>query len=188
MGSNPIALSPPKGYKLALYRKHRRIMDPAPAEPEVGATANLLLVEDEPDDQALFSFAVQRSRVKLRIHRVANGQQALDYLEGVPPFNDRQRYPFPDLVVLDLAMPLMNGFELLSRLKAAPHLQHLPVIVLTGTCIPAWKDKALALGAAKVFEKCARIDDGAALVREMAGWLPPSPSQTPTGPSLRLPT
>lgn len=67
--------------------------------------------------------------VDLRV--VASGTEAMDYLLGAGRFADRSAAPAPDLVLLDLNMPLMDGREVLRRIRSHPDLQHLVVVVLT---------------------------------------------------------
>ena len=95
--------------------------------------ANILLVEDDPNDVVLVRKAVQKTLLGIPLAVVSNGQEAVHYLKGDGPYANRDMYPFPDILLLDLKMPLMNGFELLRWIRRQPRLKRLPVIVLTGS-------------------------------------------------------
>ena len=64
---------------------------------------------------------------------VPNGLEAVKYLKGEPPYSDRTKYPVPDIVLLDLKMPFMSGFEVLHWIRQRPGLKRLPVIILTSS-------------------------------------------------------
>jgi CheY-like chemotaxis protein len=70
----------------------------------------ILVVEDRPDDEVLIRKAFQQAAVKNPIFVVGNGEEAQAYLEGTGKFSERDEYPLPDLVLLDLKMPRMDGF------------------------------------------------------------------------------
>src|SRR5437870_2564976 len=77
--------------------------------------------------------AVQKTFSGIPLAVVSNGQEAIDYLKGEGQYGNRGLHPFPDIVLLDLKMPLMNGFEVLRWVRQQPRLKRLPVIVLTGS-------------------------------------------------------
>jgi len=95
--------------------------------------ANILLVEDNRMDVELTLDAFQEARLGNRLVVVSNGQEALDYLFGNHQYSDRTQYPLPDIVLLDLKMPGIDGFEVLRRVKQTPVLKRLPIIVLTSS-------------------------------------------------------
>jgi CheY-like chemotaxis protein len=99
----------------------------------VARSVNILLVEDDPNDVMLIRKAVQKTLSGIPLAVVSNGQEAIDYLKGEGQYGDRALHPFPDIVLLDLKMPLMNGFEVLRWVRQQPRLKRLPVIVLTGS-------------------------------------------------------
>ena len=77
--------------------------------------------------------AFREARLNDTVHVASTGEQALDYLFGRGDFGDRERHPMPDLVLLDLKLPGIDGQEVLRQVKATPGLRRLPVVVLTSS-------------------------------------------------------
>jgi CheY-like chemotaxis protein len=103
-----------------------------------------------------------------------DGQEVMAYLSGDVPYADRSLYPLPRLVILDLDMPRMTGFDVLAWLKTRPDLRHLPAIVLSGSADVADVSKARQLGAADYHVKNHRISDLMGIIRSMDDrWLSP---------------
>ncbi|MCE5182108.1 MAG: response regulator [Betaproteobacteria bacterium] len=96
-------------------------------------SACILLVDDNRMDVELALDAFHETHLANRIEVAGGGQQALDYLFGEGDYSDRKRYPLPDLILLDLKMPGIDGFEVLRRIKAVPQIKRIPVIVLTSS-------------------------------------------------------
>jgi CheY-like chemotaxis protein len=95
--------------------------------------AAILVAEDREDDIILIRRAFTRARVVNPIHVVRDGEEALAYLKGEGKYANRADYPFPELVLLDLKMPRMDGFEVLRWVRAQPNLRTLRVVVLTSS-------------------------------------------------------
>jgi CheY-like chemotaxis protein len=95
---------------------------------------------------------------------VLNGQIALDYLAGKPPFSDRVQYPLPDLLLCDLKMPGTDGLDLLGRLQSIRELKALPVIVLSSSLLESDAQKARGLGAREYLTKPVDINECRELV------------------------
>src|SRR5882724_3018188 len=93
----------------------------------------ILLVDDDPDDVSLIEEALLNAGISLPVIHVEDGEQAMQYLEAKPPYDNRARFPFPSLVLLDLKMPKRTGFDVLSWLQTQPQLADLAVVVLTGS-------------------------------------------------------
>lgn len=91
-------------------------------------TIEVLLVEDSPADARLTQEAFRDGKIRNALRVVTDGAQALAYLRREPPFQDALR---PDLVLLDLNLPKVDGREVLRRIKSDPGLQTIPVVVLT---------------------------------------------------------
>lgn len=77
--------------------------------------------------------AFREARLGNRIEVAENGRKALDYLFGIGQYADRDHYPLPDLILLDLKMPGIDGFEVLRQIKVAPLIKRIPTIVLTSS-------------------------------------------------------
>ena len=95
--------------------------------------ATILLVEDDPYDAKLIQRAVHKARITNPVQTVADGQAAVDYLTGQAPYDDRDRFPMPILMLLDLKLPKKSGFEVLQWLRQQPGIGRLPVVVLTSS-------------------------------------------------------
>ena len=108
----------------------------------------ILLVEDDPDDAFLTRRALEKAGVLLRVTHVPDGDEAIKYLSGQPPYEDRNIHPMPALVLLDLKMPKMGGFDVLTWMQTQPELTGLSVVVLTGSIHPKDVANAKKLGAA----------------------------------------
>src|SRR5579872_4410993 len=93
----------------------------------------VLLAEDDPNDVFFLRRAFQKAGIKCQILDVSNGQEAIFYLQGKAPYNNRRDHPFPHLVLLDLKMPLMSGFDVLGWLQAHHELVDLPALVLSSS-------------------------------------------------------
>ncbi len=94
---------------------------------------HILLVEDNRMDVELTLDAFREVHLINPVHVVTNGQEALDYLFGQGKYADREAYPLPRLILLDLKLPGIDGFEVLRQIKATPVLKRLPVIILTSS-------------------------------------------------------
>ena len=107
----------------------------------------VLIAEDDPSDVFLLKRAFQLAQVSATLHFVRDGQEAIDYLEGQNGYKDRTAHPLPDLLLLDLKMPRLNGFDVLSWLRRQPGLKRLLVTVLTSSDQPDDINRAYDLGA-----------------------------------------
>jgi len=118
----------------------------------------ILLAEDDPNDVQLISIALRRGGVVNPIHVVEEGQQAIDYLRATAPFDDRVKYPFPGVIILDIKMPRRSGLEVLQWLNENPDCSIIPSIVLSASAEPSDVTEAYRLGASTYFQKPGAID------------------------------
>lgn len=113
----------------------------------MNTTTTLLLVEDEPHSVFFFGHIAKKLEITNPLRVAKDGQEALDYLNGVGAFADRRQNPLPGLVLLDLKMPRLTGFDVLRQVRANPDLQTLVVIILTASASDEDITNAYALGA-----------------------------------------
>jgi CheY-like chemotaxis protein len=132
----------------------------------------LLLVEDDDGDAKLIARALKRTMLPGRVEVVRTGTAALAYVDAAPPYDDRGRYPSPALIILDLKMPLLDGYGVLQALRSRPEARRVPVVVLTGVREAASVQRTYDLGASVYFVKPAAGRGFAAVAREIENyWL-----------------
>ncbi len=95
--------------------------------------ALILLVEDNEMDVELTMDAFRENRLVNHIEVAHDGEEALAYLLGKGDFADRLRHPLPDIILLDLKMPKVDGFEVLKIVKSTPTIKRIPTIILTSS-------------------------------------------------------
>jgi len=93
----------------------------------------ILLVDDNKMDIELAMDAFRLAHIHNPIQVAHDGEEALEYLFGKGKFSDRNEYPLPDLVLLDLKMPKIDGFEVLRQVKKEEKLRRIPIIILTSS-------------------------------------------------------
>lgn len=93
----------------------------------------ILVVEDNPKDVILIKRAIRKSKLLNPLQIVNDGEQAVNYLSGSGAYADRQEYPLPILILLDLKIPRKSGLEVLSWLRQQKGLKRLPVVILTSS-------------------------------------------------------
>jgi len=91
----------------------------------------ILIADDDAEDRMLLKEALEENRLKNALQFVENGEELLDYLHNRGKFTDKDKYPLPGLILLDLNMPKKDGREALKEIKEDPHLRLIPVVVLT---------------------------------------------------------
>ncbi|AMM49953.1 chemotaxis protein CheY [Rufibacter sp. DG15C] len=91
----------------------------------------ILIAEDDAEDRMLVKEALDESRLMNNIQFVENGEELMDYLHNQGRFSDKNEYPTPGLILLDLNMPKKDGREALKEIKSDEHLRVIPVVVLT---------------------------------------------------------
>jgi CheY-like chemotaxis protein len=113
----------------------------------------ILHIEDSEEDLVLFRRACEASGLPAAFYLVRDGFEAVAYLKGAGEFMDRNQHPLPDLIVLDLKMPGMGGFDFLKWLRGERDFLSLPVLVFTVSTSAEDKARAIAEGATGYFIK-----------------------------------
>ena len=93
----------------------------------------LFIVEDYEDDAKLLQMLLTKGGIFNPVRVALSAEEAMTYLEGVPPYSNRALYPLPSVIFVDLKLPGMNGFELLRWLKARPELRNIFLVILSAT-------------------------------------------------------
>lgn len=115
-------------------------------------TVTVLLVEDDPGHARLIERNLRRAQLQHEIVQVADGQSALEYLFRKGDYSDIPR-PERLLILLDLNLPRLDGYQVLRRLKADPRTQRIPVVVLTTTEDSRDVDRCYELGCSMFLTK-----------------------------------
>ena len=146
--------------------------------------ATILLVEDQEDDIFVITHAFERGCIENPLRVVRDGEEAIAYLNGDGIFADRGEFPIPGLVLMDLELPRLNGFDVLRWIRQQPHLSALRVIVLTASTNIRDVNLAYQLGANSFLVKSEDFQQLVALGRTLSTfWLPPMPEPpTPRPP------
>jgi len=106
----------------------------------------ILLVEDSPDDALLIQRAFRKANLANPVELVRDGEDAVTYLSGAAPYEDRERFPLPVFMLLDLKLPRRSGLEVLAWVREQPALRRLPVVVLTSSRESVDVNRAYDLG------------------------------------------
>ena len=106
----------------------------------------ILLIEDSENDALLMQRALQKSAVPDGVHIARSGKEAIEYLKGVGPFSNRQEFPLPQLILLDLQMPEMHGLKVLEWIRSQPEFRSTVVIVLSSSRLTGDIQLAYKLG------------------------------------------
>ena len=106
-----------------------------------------MVAEDDDNDVFFLERAFKQSQIVNPIQRAKDGEEAVAYLRGDAPYNDREQHPLPQLMLLDLKMPRKNGFEVITWIRLQPGLKRLPIVVLTSSKEDPDINRAYELGA-----------------------------------------
>jgi CheY-like chemotaxis protein len=135
-------------------------------------SATILVADDNPDDVLLVRMAFKKAGVTSPLTTVSDGAQVVQYLKGEGIYADREKFPFPQALLLDLKMPNMGGLEVLAWLRHWPPGKNLPVIVLTHSCYDSDITQAYKLGANSFLVKPTDFHEFTAAIAQMADhWL-----------------
>ena len=135
----------------------------------------IFLIEDCDDDALLIRRAVAHSPKLLLVHHAKNAKEAVSYLQGAGVYADRERYLFPNVLVLDLEMQNEDGFEVLQWLKSCPLGSEVKAVALAAREHPHYLSRAAGLGARCCLVKPVRESTVAAFASELESWCHSAP-------------
>ena len=150
----------------------------------------IMLVDDLHDDVTLVTMALTKAGVTDTVHVACAGDEVIEYLNGDGIYADRSRFPFPTLMLLDLKMPRVSGFDVLRWMKDNPKLPYIHVVVLSASDRPDDMKLASDLGAKSYFVKSVRFSDMQRLANELKAYcVAPGavPGQEPLPPTQSMP-
>ena len=131
----------------------------------------ILLVDDSENDLILMRRAFQKAEFNNPLREVRNGEEAIAYLKGEGVYDDRDQFPIPVVMLLDLNMPRLNGFEVLAWVQTQPALKHLSIIILTASLRMEDVERAYDLGAHSFLVKPPSLEKLVAMIRCLRDWL-----------------
>lgn len=130
----------------------------------------VLVAEDEETDYYLLDRALRQANLGIQIHWVRDGVDAIRYLKGEGEYADRDRFPIPDMVMLDLKMPGTTGMEVLEWIRDNPRFRVIPTLVMTSSQQEKDVQQAYHLGANTYFVKPSRFDALTELCRQISSY------------------
>ena len=140
----------------------------------------ILLVEDDANDILFVQRAFRQANLTNALHIVKDGDQAIDYLIGNNEYANRDLYPIPVLILLDLKLPRLSGLEVLEWIKKHPTLRRIPVVVLTSSKENIDVNRAYDIGANSYLVKPVKFETLTQMIEIIdAYWL--KLNQYPTG-------
>ena len=128
---------------------------------------SVLVAEDDRDDAFILQRSFKSCGLRRPVHIVHDGLEAIKYLHGDPPFNDRVAHPFPDMVILDLKMPRASGFEVLEWINRNPDFRVIPAIVWSSSADRRDVKHAFCLGAHAYLCKPTSYEEFAEITRHL---------------------
>jgi two-component system, chemotaxis family, response regulator Rcp1 len=126
----------------------------------------VLLIEDSAGDARLTQEAFRDTDAAIQLHVATDGKEAMDFLSQTGSHRDAPR---PDIILLDLNMPMMNGHEVLALIKADERLKDIPTIIVTSSQLPADNMRSYRLGATWYLNKSSELDTFLNLMKGLKG-------------------
>jgi len=130
-------------------------------------TNMILLVEDNPDDEALTLRALQKNNIINEVVVARDGAEALDFLFGTGAYADRDLALMPEVILLDINLPKINGLEVLEKIRANERTRLLPVVILTTSNEEQDKIKSYTLGANSFIRKPVDFQQFSEAIRQL---------------------
>ena len=146
----------------------------------MGSHGQILIAEDDPDFVVLLQIALKNAGFSNEVQVVITGAELIDYLEGRGEYKDRKAHPMPELVFLDLKLPVRHGFEVLRWIRNQPELNDLIVVIMSGFSFANEAQVAHDLGANAFLAKPTRFVSLVEVLKlQREAWCPAEP----TGPA-----
>ncbi len=146
---------------------------------DLSSLLTVLHIDDDSNDTILLLAAAHKAGARFNLVNVPDGECAMAYLSGAGQYGDRSRYPLPSLILLDLKMPRLTGFEILKWIRRHPDLGRIPVLVLSGSQLQDDMRQAYASGANSYLVKPLGFDSLVGLIQNIdSRWLT-SPASPP---------
>jgi CheY-like chemotaxis protein len=115
--------------------------------PLVEPYLRVLHINDSTDDQVLFQAACRKGKVPFNWHVADSAEKGISYLKTLVEQSGKVPVCWPDLILLDIIMPQVSGFEVLKFIRATAELKNLPVAIFSGQSFPSYREESLKLGA-----------------------------------------
>lgn len=131
----------------------------------------VLFVDDSENDILLLRRAFKKGEFPFAQREVHNGEEAIAYLSGNGVYSDRDKYPPPSLVLLDLNMPMKNGFDVLEWVRAQPGLRKVAIMILTASLRQEDVARSFELGASAYLVKPSNLQALTDMVRSLNTWI-----------------
>jgi CheY-like chemotaxis protein len=131
----------------------------------------ILLVDDSADNLMLMREALGMAKCIHPLQAVQNGEEAIEYLNGGGPYSDRDKFPMPAVILLDLNMPKIDGFGVLSWVRAQPVIKRLTIIIMTASMRDKDVKCAFDLGASGFLVKPIHLETLAEMMRCLCQWI-----------------
>jgi CheY-like chemotaxis protein len=131
----------------------------------------ILLVDDSENDILLLRRAFKKAEFNSPLQEVHNGEEAIAYLKGDGVYADRNLHPLPSFILLDLNMPMKNGFDVLAWAREQPALKPIAITVLTASMRQGDVERAFNLGASSYLVKPGNLESFAAMLRCLRDWI-----------------
>ena len=131
----------------------------------------ILLADDCENDRVFMRVAFKRAKCDILVQEVRNGEEVIAYLEGEGPYGDRNKFPLPIVLLLDLNMPKKNGFDVLAWVRSRPGLKRLTIIVLTASMRSEDVKRAFDLGVTSFLVKPSNLDALTDMIQCLSEWI-----------------
>lgn len=126
---------------------------------DTASSPHTLLVEDDRAYARVVQHTLRRTQPGQSFYHVSDGEEALDYVFGRGEYGDRDRFPRPDIILLDLRMPRLDGFEVLRQLKRNPATRAITIVVMSSSDLASDQERCQEYGADQFVTKPSQIGE-----------------------------